>query len=155
MKNGRKGKYETHVKHKLHLIAGWRKKGYTDADIMKKLDLSHQTFYRYKREKSDFSDALNESLDDLVNQAELSMYKRAFGYSYDEIKVESEYGEETKRTVTTKSVAPDYQALKYILENRCAEDWKSEQSKENNDDKNKHDPYARLTTEQLMQLIKK
>ena len=53
-----KAKWETHVKDKLILVEAWARNGLTDEQIAKNLGISKDTFYKYKKEYTDFSDSL-------------------------------------------------------------------------------------------------
>ena len=52
-----KSKWETHVKDKLILVEAWARNGLTDEQISKNLGISKDTFYKYKKEHTDFSDS--------------------------------------------------------------------------------------------------
>ncbi len=114
------GKYETNVKDKLILVEGWTRDGLTDEQIAKNLDISSASFYKYKLEHSEFSEALKKGKEVADYMVENALFKRALGYQYDE--VTEERGEITK--VVTKEMAADTTAQIYWLKNRRPEKWR-------------------------------
>lgn len=80
-KGGRKPYYDIlHIREKLDAIRGWAKQGSTDADIMKMLGVSHETFYKWKKEKLEFADALKKGKE--ISNGELlnSAFKQSTGF---------------------------------------------------------------------------
>lgn len=128
------------VEQKLVLVQAWARDGLIDEDIMANLGISRQSFYLYKKEHSDFSDALKmgkEVADILVENA---LYKRCLGYSYDEVTTErvpiytngNITGYEmavTKRV--KKEVLPDPTSTFFWLKNRKREEWRDRREVEN------------------------
>ena len=123
-----KSKWEQ-VQDKLILVEGWARDGLTDEQIANNLGISKDTFYKYKKEHTDFSDSLKRGKEVVDYQVENALLKRALGYQYDEITYED--GEEIKRV--TKQVAPDTTAQIFWLKNRRPSKWKDkiENEKEN------------------------
>ena len=72
-----KSKYESHVLPNLELVKMWARNGLTDAEIAKKLDISTDRFYYYKKHFSDFSDALKENKEVADLQVEQALFKAA------------------------------------------------------------------------------
>lgn len=141
-----KSKYFTHVEPKLILIEGWARDGLTDEQIYNNLGISKDSFYKYKKQYSDFSDSLKKGKEIVDYEVENALLKRALGYEYDEITYEN--GEEVKRV--TKQVAPDTTAQIFWLKNRKADKWRDKKDVEHSGEIN--NPYAELTTEQLLKL---
>jgi hypothetical protein len=127
------GKYDTHVKPKLLLIEAWARDGLTDEDIAKNLNISHESFYKYKREHTEFSDTLKRGKDEVDITVENALYKRAMGYSYNEITQEAVTDPVTGKDilavtkVVTKEVAPDTTAQIFWLKNRKPVQWRDKQ----------------------------
>ena len=142
-----KSKYFTHVEPKLTLIEGWARDGLTDEQIYNNLGISKDSFYKYKKQYSDFSDSLKKGKEIVDYEVENALLKRALGYEYDEITYEN--GEEVKRV--TKQVAPDTTAQIFWLKNRKADKWRDKKDVEHSG--NINNPYAELTTEELKKLI--
>lgn len=141
-----KSKYFTHVEPKLILIEGWARDGLADEQIYNNLGISKDSFYKYKKQYSDFSDSLKRGKEIVDYEVENALLKRALGYEYDEITYEN--GEEVKRV--TKQVAPDTTAQIFWLKNRKADKWRDKKDVEHSGEIN--NPYAELTTEQLLKL---
>lgn len=127
------GKYDTHVKPKLLLIEAWCRDGLTDADIYNNLKISHDSFYTYKKQYSEFSDALKRGKEEVDITVENALYKRAMGYSYDEITQEAVTDPKTGKgilvvtKVITKEVQPDTTAQIFWLKNRKQKEWRDKQ----------------------------
>lgn len=141
-----KSKYFTHVEPKLILIEGWARDGLTDEQIAKNLGIAYSTFREYKNKYSALSAALKKGKEVIDYEVENALLKRALGYEYDEITYEN--GEEVKRV--TKQVAPDTTAQIFWLKNRKADKWRDKKDVEHSGEIN--NPYAELTTEQLLKL---
>lgn len=145
-----KSKYFTHVEPKLTLVEGWARDGLTDEQIAKNLGISKDSFYKYKKQYSDFSDSLKKGKEIIDYEVENALLKRALGYEYDEVTYE--HGEETKRV--TKQVAPDTTAQIFWLKNRKPDKWRDKQVVESNNTIEVKNPYEGLSTEELKKLIR-
>ena len=120
-----RGKYETHVKPKLDLIAQWARDGAIERDIAKKLGVSESTFSGYKKEHPELMETLTVNKEVADARVESALYKRAIGYEYTE--TSKEVGPDgTKTKTTTKQVAPDVTAQIYWLNNR-PDRWRNKQ----------------------------
>lgn len=123
------GKYETHVQDKLILVEGWARDGLTDEQIAENLGIAKSTFYKYKEDHSEFSDALKKGKEISDYMVENALFKRALGYQYNEVTYEAiEFGEtklpaEKVKTVI-KEMAADTTAQIYWLKNRRPEKWR-------------------------------
>lgn len=77
IKTGRPCDYEKKVKPYLHKIGSWVLLGYTNLQIAEKLDISEDTFYKYKKEFSEFSESVDKNkplADDVIVN---SLYQKA------------------------------------------------------------------------------
>ena len=84
---GRKSSYESIVKARLPKIEKWIEEGYTDAEIYKKLGISHNTFYNYVKKYDELSEVLKKRRDvnpDVKNEAMLNYIKNLQGYYVEE-----------------------------------------------------------------------
>ncbi len=73
-----KSKWEQ-VKDKLILVEGWARDGLTDEQIAEKLSISKDTFYKYKKNHTDFSDSLKKGKEIVDYQVENALLKNALG----------------------------------------------------------------------------
>ncbi|WP_302950909.1 hypothetical protein [Holdemania filiformis] len=121
-----RGKYETHVKPKLDLIAQWARDGAIERDIAKKLGVSESTFSGYKKEHPELMQTLTVNKEVADARVESALYKRAIGYEYTE--TSKEVGlDGVKIKTTVKQVAPDVTAQIYWLNNRRPDRWRNKQ----------------------------
>lgn len=121
-----RGKYETHVKPKLDLIAQWARDGAIERDIAKKLGVSESTFSGYKKEHPELMETLTVNKEVTDARVESALYKRAIGYEYTE--TSKEVGPDgVKIKTTVKQVAPDVTAQIYWLNNRRPDRWRNKQ----------------------------
>ena len=121
-----RGKYETHVKPKLDLIAQWARDGAIERDIAKKLGVSESTFSGYKKEHPELMETLTVNKEVADARVESALYKRAIGYEYTE--TSKEVGPDgVKIKTTVKQVAPDVTAQIYWLNNRRPDRWRNKQ----------------------------
>jgi transcriptional regulator with XRE-family HTH domain len=154
-KRGRKSKYDTHVKPYLNRIPKWRRNGMTEAQIAKKLGIAMSSFSLYKLKHSEFSEALKNSKEELIENLEDSLFRRAMGYSYEETKIEKESDGRAKITKTTKELPPDVGALIFALKNLVPGKWKNDDRYivEKNDAEEKRADMHQITLEALKSRI--
>ena len=125
-KTGRKNVYDSNIKPRFDEITEWLRNGATDKQIYENLGITKETFYKYMRLKTDFSDLIKNGRSSLIIQLRGALVKKALGYTYTEIKqynkIEDgkpvQYVEET-----TKTAHPDVAALNLCLKNYDSEDW--------------------------------
>lgn len=145
------------IKNKLTLIECWARDGLTDEQIANNLGISKDTFYRYKKEHSDFSDVLKKGKEIVDYEVENALLERALGFQYKETTKERVYNakEEKYETVVTKEVikyvAPDTTAQIFWLKNRKPKEWRDKQQIEHTGEIN--NPFKELSTEELRQII--
>lgn len=127
-KRGAKGKYD---KDTFPLLAeGYKRRGLTDEQIFKNLRISSDSYYRYQKKYSEFSEAIKRGKAPVDFEVENALIKRAKGYSYEEKTVETEIdkitGEvkTTKVKITTKHVPGDVGAQAFLLKNRMPSVYK-------------------------------
>lgn len=145
------------IQEKLSLIEAWARDGLIDEQIAEKLNISKDTFYRYKREHSDFSDSLKKGKEIVDCEVENALLKRAMGYEYEEKTYETKYDTEKEKYVeiltkrVTKQVAPDTTAQIFWLKNRKSAVWRDKQEIEHNGSIN--NPFAGMSTEELRKIV--
>lgn len=137
-KRGRKSKYETNVQPRLLEIAAWCRDGLTDEEIADKLDISHESFYKYKREFPEFTDTLKETKEIADIKVENSLNKNANGYDYVEqtvvMKKEVIYKDGKRvKEITYPEVVPiikhkeaETKAQQFWLQNRKPDKWRNQ-----------------------------
>lgn len=129
------------VKKKLETIELWASMGLSDSQIAFNLGISKDTFYRYKKEHSDFSDSIKRGKNVADFKVENALYKKATGYTIHEttvIKVKETYydergnkctREDVKAVDSPKEIPADVQAIKFWLINRSKGKWKDNPTK--------------------------
>ncbi|MBM6875783.1 HNH endonuclease [Fusobacterium mortiferum] len=117
-----KSKWETHVKDKLILVEGWARNGLTDEQIAKNLGISTDTFYRYKKEYSDFSESLKKGKEIIDFEVENALLKRALGYTYEEITEEliKDTGQKARHQEAQALQEKDWEMSKAYFNGKCA-----------------------------------
>ena len=158
----RKTKYETHVEPNLHRIPKWRRDGLTEKQVAKKLGVAYSTLRVYRDQKPALSAVLEKGKEELIEELEDSLYKRAKGYTFEETKtVASKEGGIDRRRIekTTKHIAPDTGALAFALKNLAPEKWKDRHNLEGelevkNDDKTKEIERILEADEESRELLK-
>lgn len=98
--------------------------GKTNPEIGKILGVNPDTLAQWKKQFPEFAEALKTSKDQADAPVIKSLYQRALGYEYTEIKeIESNDGlRRIERTV--KKVLPDVTAQIFWLKNRQPVDWR-------------------------------
>lgn len=136
-----RGKYETHVKPKLDLIAQWARDGAIERDIAKKLGVSESTFSGYKKEHPEVMETLTVNKEVADARVESALYKRAIGYT---VKVEKAFkckhitydpetgkkiaeDEELETIEEDQHIPADVTAQIFWLKNRKPDRWKDKQ----------------------------
>ncbi|AJA42648.1 terminase small subunit (endogenous virus) [Clostridium phage phiCT9441A] len=159
-----KSKYETNVKDKLILVEGWARNGLTDEQIAKNLGIGLTTFYKYKKEHSELSEALKNGKEVIDFEVENALLKKALGFKervQKAFKIKNVEYDNGKRVRETEEVIlvdeeqytpPDTTAQIFWLKNRKPEEWRDKRDVEHSGNMNVNNPYKDLTTEQLLKL---
>lgn len=161
-----KSKWETHVKDKLILVEGWARNGLTDEQIANNLGISKDTFYKYKKEYSDFSDALKKGKEVVDIEVENALLKKALGgkekllkpiklkqvFYSDNGKKLKEY-EEIVMVEEEVLIPPDTTAQIFWLKNRKPDVWRDKTAVEHSGKIENNNPFSGLTTEELKKVI--
>ena len=113
----RKSKSEKWLTEKgLELVAGWARQGLSDEQIANNMCIDTRTLYRWKKRYSQFCQCLEESKETADLQVENALFKRATGYTYDEVTyMRDEDGNMNEVKRVKKEVVPDVTAQKYWL----------------------------------------
>lgn len=142
-------KYMSHVQPKLDCITQMAREGLIDKDIAYNLGVSESTFCGYKKKYHELMQALMEGKEVADARVENALYKRAVGYTYDEITYEN--GVETRRV--TKQVAPDTTAGIFWLKNRRPDRWRDVKQIDHDGKVEITNPLNSLTDDELRKLI--
>lgn len=123
MAAGRKALWdEMNMPEKLILVEGWARDGLTDKQIMECLGVSNDLFYKWKREKPEFKEALKKGKEVIDRQVENALLKAALGYEYEEDAI----GKDGVYRLS-KYAHPNTTALIFWLKNRKPEMWRDKQ----------------------------
>ncbi len=154
-----KGKYEKWLEPDgLLLVESWARSGLTDEQIAHNMDVAYSTLRAWRDKYSALSAALKRNKEIVDVEVENALLKRALGYSYTETTSEREFDPGTgqyQMVVTktvTKHVVPDTTAQIFWLKNRRPDLWRDKQNLELSGNVKTQNPFAALTTEQLMKL---
>ena len=98
-------------------------KGFIDDEIADFFGIAVSTLNLWKQKHPRFMESLKDGKRFCDDKVEESLYKRALGSEYDEVKVEEENGSVTKTTTTTKKSMGDTTAQIFWLKNRQRERW--------------------------------
>ena len=125
---GRKNKYLTHVQPRLEEIKEWY--GIlTEAQIAKRLNVTQQSFDRYKNKYPELKEALRLGRKELVVDLKNTLKKKARGFHYEETKTtikDDGTGPPVKVIEKySKYAAPDTGAIHLLLKN-LDDDWRNE-----------------------------
>lgn len=145
-----KSKWED-IKDKLILIEGWARDGLTDEQIAANLGIGKTAFYKYKKEHTNFANALKRGKEVIDFEVENSLLKRALGYEYTEVTKERIMRKDEKGKPITdihgfpcydmvitktvkKEVVPDTTAQIFWLKNRRPDKWRDKQEMQHSGD---------------------
>jgi DNA-binding transcriptional MerR regulator len=122
-----RNKYDTHVKPFLDRIPAWRKDGLTEEQVAKRLGVAYSTFREYAKKYSALSAVIKKGKEDLLEELKESLYKRAMGYEYEEVKQfiekDAQDRQKTKVEKIKKFVFSDT-CLLFALKNLDPENWR-------------------------------
>lgn len=108
----------------LLLIEGWARRGLTMEEIAAKMDINPDTLYRWQKKYPALSESLKNGKDVADTKVENALYKRAIGYTFEEVKTTTLPDGSVRVERTTKEVTPDTTAQIFWLKNRRPQDWR-------------------------------
>lgn len=125
---GPKNLYEEMVSPHLKDVTEWRREGLTEIQIFDRLGVGKTSATRYKKEHPEFREALLDGKKKLVDELEVSLYKRGKGFEYEETEMSARDDGSGKRIKKIKKYAlPDVGALCFALKNLAPEKWRDKQ----------------------------
>ena len=164
-----KGKYEYWLTDDgLLLLRSWTRKGLTDDQIAKKIDISCSTLYEWKKKYSEISEALKRGKEVVDFEVENALLSKALGITkiiQKPIKIKEVLYDNGKRISEKESIVycdeeiyipPDTTAQIFWLKNRQYESWRDKRDIDAKitADVNNNNPFKDLTTDELRKLIK-
>lgn len=106
------------------LLTGWARDGLSFDQIAKKMGCSSSTLRVWRREYPSIAKAIERGREVCDYQAENALFKRALGYDWTEVTIETDaHGNERTKTVT-RHVPPDVAAIIFYLKNRLNRKWR-------------------------------
>ena len=124
-----KGKYQEWLEPDgLLRLEGYARDGLTDEQIAKNMGIALSTLKLWKNGHPAILAALKRGKEVIDIEVENALYKRAIGYTYEEVKEEEMPDGRIRRTVTTKEVAGDTTAQIFWLKNRKPAEWRDKQN---------------------------
>lgn len=110
---------------KLILLEGWARDGLTDEQIMKNMGIqSKSTFYGYKKDYPNFSNALKRGKEVVDFEVENALLKKALGYTITLHKQKVTKDGDVIDIEEDMHVPPDTTAQIYWLKNRKPDKWR-------------------------------
>lgn len=154
------------VKHICSLIES---DSYSIEEVCSLSDISKETYYKWLKEKADFSDAIKKAKDSfnelLIVEAKKSLIKKIKGYTVQEKKTitadTGKVNDEGKpivkvkeHSVFEKHIQPDTAAIIFTLCNRDSDNWKNRQDTNISGEMTLTSDLDKLSDEELENLIR-
>lgn len=115
-------KYDKWLKN-TEKIKEWSSKGLTDRELSQKMGIAYSTLRVWRDKYPEIEEALAEGKAVADGNVERSLYARAIGYSYKEIRT-TKQGGKTKTETWERHSPPDVTAMIYWLKNRKPYEWR-------------------------------
>lgn len=131
----KKGRPTLLNKHIKEIAAGLAKEpGMTLAKLASILRISRVTLYLYLQKDTDFLNAIQSGMDMADELVEISLFRKATGYSHPEEKIFCTPDGAIRRAQTVKHYPPSDVAAQFWLRNRKPDKWRDKiESDENTD----------------------
>jgi len=126
MPAGRPSKFKDLDIDQVKKVAG---EGWTDIKMADFFGVAESTWYKWKIDHPEFSEALKEWKAEADARVERSLYERAVGYSHPEDKIFNDGGQPLV-VPTRKQYPPDTTAAIFWLKNRQSEQWRDKSETE-------------------------
>lgn len=111
-------KYKKYVEPHLSDITRWIKEGATEALVCTKLGVSVASYYEYKKNHIELSEAVKNGKQELVKELKGALYKKAVGFTYEEIEGRPDKdGKLVPVKIIRKQAPPDVAAINLYLKN--------------------------------------
>lgn len=122
---GRPSKYESHIKPNLEKITEMCQT-MTEKQIAESLGIGHTAWAKYKKEYTEFADAILKGRQNLVAELKSTLINKAKGFGYTERKIVKEDGKAIREEIYERKSLPDVAALNLLLKNYDAENWSND-----------------------------
>ena len=154
-KGGRPSKFGSVDQRQLEMIY---RDGWTDAQVAEFVGVTRTTIENWKVKYPKFFTTLKDWKLNADKEVELSLYKRANGFEYEEVRTENVVVGENKlpgekKTITRKLYVGDVTAQIFWLKNRQPAEWRDKEVVIDNSTKNyvqiyRPEPYSREKVEE-------
>jgi len=123
---GKPGRPTKYSKNLINTARVAYQEGFTDQKFCKLIDVSRETLWQWRRQYSDFSNAIQEGKDFFDSEkVEVSLKRRALGFRFTETTREpNENGQMQVVKKVSKLVVADTAAICFWLKNRRRDRWK-------------------------------
>ncbi len=118
----------------LEIIAGWARRGLTDADISHNIGISVRTLIDWKRKYPAINACLKNSKDLADTIVENALFRKATGYKTKEVSYKADSdGNLVPVSAVEKEVPPDTTAQIFWLKNRRPDLWRDRRKEADSD----------------------
>ncbi|HDW3057415.1 TPA: hypothetical protein RMI67_005227 [Bacillus cereus] len=116
------------TKEGLLQIEGWARDGLIDEQIAHNMGVTRVTLHNWRKKHPIMDQAVRRGKEVVDREVENALFKRATGYTYEEVTVERQQNEDDCESVETKrvkrQVPPDSTAIIFWLKNRKPQAWR-------------------------------
>jgi len=121
----------------LALVIGWARDGLTNPEIAVKMGVARSTLIDWQKRHKEFGEALRQGKEVADRKVEMTLYKRALGYDYDETtEIRDKNNNIVEKKKITRHMPPDVGAICFWLKNRKRGIWVDRPQANNDDDGN-------------------
>lgn len=142
------------------LLTGWARGGLSNAQIAKNMNIHESTFYAWKAEHEDISEAIKKGKEVIDFEVENALLKRAMGYEVEETKTymkdDGKGGKTRHVEKTSKHLPSDATSMIFWLKNRQPDRWNDRKQVEHSGSMtNNVNMFQDISTEELKALAKR
>ncbi|MGX5634370.1 hypothetical protein [Bacillus thuringiensis] len=116
------------TKEGLLKMEGWARDGLIDEQIAHNMGVTRVTLHNWRKKHPIMDQAVRCGKEVVDREVENALFKRATGYTYEEVTVERQQNEDDFESVETKrvkrQVPPDSTAIIFWLKNRKPQAWR-------------------------------
>lgn len=123
-------KYNTNVMPNFNNIITWVSEGMTESEIAKRLDVSVETWCRYKREKPELIETIQIGERLLCSKIESSLVNLCTGFHYKTAKTTTWFDDDGNKHQKIEEIdnylPPNNASIQFLLKNRAPDRWKND-----------------------------